>query len=378
MIKTLTFWCPYVGDVGTVKAVIESAKSFSKSSKHKCKIFNSYGEFDKYRHLLKKNNIEEIKLLSNRLIYKLPKEGFFWSRFNYILIIIFCFFPLLSYLSKNKKDYLIIYLITSLPLLLASLFNLKNKIIFRVSGKIKFTLIRKFIYFISKKKIKKILIQTSESKNRIIQMKIFDKKNLSIIRDPIIDHKKINKLKKEKIENKFLKKKYFVSIGRLTSQKNFLFLIRCIKQIINEKKNFLFLIIGEGKDRIKIEEYIKKFGLSKYIILTGYKKNIFKYINHSSGLICTSLWEEPGFVIQEAAACKKIILTSDCYTGPAEFINYGKSGYIFKSDNQKSFIKNFDMLIKQKKKHMKKINESYKNTNLYTKEYFFSDMSKIL
>lgn len=140
----------------------------------------------------------------------------------------------------------------------------------------------------------------------------------------------------------------------------------------------MFLIIGEGNDRINIEKYIKKFGLSKYIVLTGYKKNIFKYINHSSGLICTSLWEEPGFVIQEAAACKKIILTSDCYTGPAEFINYGKSGYIFKSDNQKSFIKNFDMLIKQKKKHMKKINESYKNTNLYTKEYFFSDMSKIL
>ena len=73
----------------------------------------------------------------------------------------------------------------------------------------------------------------------------------------------------------------------------------------------MFLIIGEGNDRINIEKYIKKFGLSKYIVLTGYKKNIFKYINHSSGLICTSLWEEPGFVIQEAAACKKIILTSD-------------------------------------------------------------------
>ena len=378
MIKTLTFWCPYVGDVGTVKAVIESAKSFSKSNRYKCKILNSYGEFDKYRLLLKKNNIEEIKLISNRLLYRLPKEGFFWSRFKYLLIFIFCFFPLLSYLVQNKKDYLFIYLITSLPLILASLFNLNHKIIFRVSGKIKFTLFRKFIYFISKKKIKKILIQTSESKNRILKTKIFDKRILNIIRDPIIDHKKINKLKKEKIESRFLKKDYFVSIGRLTTQKNFLFLVKCIKKIIKKKKNFMFLIIGEGNDRINIEKYIKKFGLSKYIVLTGYKKNIFKYINHSSGLICTSLWEEPGFVIQEAAACKKIILTSDCYTGPAEFINYGKSGYIFKSDNQKSFIKNFDMLKKQKKKHMKKINESYKNTNLYTKEYFFSDMSKIL
>ena len=378
MIKTITFWCPYVGDVGTVKAVIESAKSFSKSKKYKCKILNSYGEFDKYKLLFKKNNIEEIKLINNRLIYKLPKEGFFWSRFNYILIFIFCFCPFLSYLSRNQKDYLFIYLITSLPLLLVSLFNLNNKIIFRVSGKIKFTLFRKFIYFISKKKIKKILIQTLESKNRILKMKIFDKKILNIIRDPIIDYKKINKFKKEKIENKFLKKNYFVSIGRLTEQKNFIFLAKCIKQIIQKKKNFLFLIIGEGNDRIKIERYIKEFELSKYIILTGYKKNIFKYISRSSGLICTSLWEEPGFIVQEAAACKKIILASDCYTGPAEFINYGKNGYVFKSNNQKSFIKNFNMLINKKKDHAKKINRSYNNTKLYTKEYFFSNMRKIL
>ena len=81
----------------------------------------------------------------------------------------------------------------------------------------------------------------------------------------------------------------------------------------------------------------------------GYKKNIFKYINKSAGLICSSLWEEPGFVIQEIlAACKKIILTSDCYTGPAEFLNYGKSGYVFKSNNEKSFINNFRKLLKKK------------------------------
>ena len=36
------------------------------------------------------------------------------------------------------------------------------------------------------------------------------------------------------------------------------------------------------------------------------------------------LWEEPGFVIQEAAACKKIILTSNCESGPSEFLNHGK------------------------------------------------------
>ena len=184
-------------------------------------------------------------------------------------------------------------------------------------------------------------------------------------------------MKKEQIEKFFLKKKYFLSIGRLTNQKNFLFLVKCLQKIL-EKKNLLFVILGEGKERIKIENYINKFNLSKNVILPGYKKNIFKYLHNSSGLICTSLWEEPGFVIQEAAACKKIILTSDCYTGPAEFVNYGKTGYVFKSNNQKSFIKNFENLMKQKNLHKEKIKKNYNKTTLYTKKYFLSEIKKIL
>ena len=49
-----------------------------------------------------------------------------------------------------------------------------------------------------------------------------------MVRDPIIDYKKINLLKTEKIEKNF-EKKYFVSIGRTTHQKNFLFLAECLK-----------------------------------------------------------------------------------------------------------------------------------------------------
>ena len=222
------------------------------------------------------------------------------------------------------------------------------------------------------------MIQTLESKNRILKNNIYDKKILSLIRDPIIDYDKINLLKKEKIEPKFSGKKFFVSIGRLTHQKNFLFLTRCLRKIIKREKKFIFLILGKGQDREKIESYIKKNKLTKYIFLLGYKKNIFKYINNSVGLICTSLWEEPGFVIQEAAACKKIILTSNCYSGPSEFLNHGKNGYVFKNNNKESFIKNFQKLLKEKKHHKNKIIENFKKTKFYTPIYFNSQIDKIL
>ena len=101
-------------------------------------------------------------------------------------------------------------------------------------------------------------------------------------------------------------------------------------------------------------------------------------MNNSLGLICTSLWEEPGFVIQEASACKKIILTSDCYTGPSEFLNFGRTGYVYKNNNISSFLKKFKTLIKEKKSHKKKIEINYENTKLYTRKSFLLNMINIL
>ena len=59
-------------------------------------------------------------------------------------------------------------------------------------------------------------------------------------------------------------------------------------------------------------------------------------------------------------------------------MNYGKTGYVFKSNNQKSFIKNFENLLKQNNLHKEKIKKNYKKTNFYKKKYFISEINKIL
>jgi glycosyltransferase involved in cell wall biosynthesis len=378
MSKTISFWCPFIGNVGTVKAVLQSAKALSQSNKYKCKIINVFGEFDEYKNFFKENNIEEVILLKSRIINLLPNKGFFWSRLNFILIFLLSFFPFLYYLRNNRKDYLFIYLITSLPLLITKIFNLDNKIVFRVSGKINFSILRKFIFKFCKNKIFKILVQTTHSRKIILKQKIFKSSYVHLIYDPVIDLKKINKLKKEKIENKYLEKKYFISIGRLSYQKNFIFLIKCVKKIIKFEKNYFFLILGQGEEKEKIQNYIKKKKLSNYIKLAGYKRNVYKYIHNSSGLICTSLWEEPGFIIQEAASCKKIILTSNCFSGPEEFLDYGKNGYTFQNNNGESFIENFKKMLKEKRRYNAKIKKNFKKVKLYSLKQFSADLSKIL
>ena len=182
------------------------------------------------------------------------------------------------------------------------------------------------------------------------QKKDFLKKKIIFIYDPVINLKYIQKLKSKKIEKNLSKKKFFLSIGRLTKQKNFKFLINCFEKVLKNYSNLCLFILGDGEEKKNLKNTIIENNLQNKVYLLGHKNNVYKYLSKSEGLICSSLWEEPGFVIQEAASCKKIILTSDCDSGPAEFINYGTNGYLFKKDNNsKSFIDNFRKMMHEKK-----------------------------
>ena len=131
-------------------------------------------------------------------------------------------------------------------------------------------------------------------------------------------------------------------MGRLTKQKNFFMLCMGVKKLILNLPNFKLIIAGDGEDRSKLSSYIKENNLEKNIFLIGYVKNIFPYINSSQGLILSSLWEDPGFVLLEAGACKIPIFSSDCLQGPKEIIKDNVNGILFKSNDINNFVKNFD------------------------------------
>ena len=89
---------------------------------------------------------------------------------------------------------------------------------------------------------------------------------------------------------------------------------------ITRDKNLMLLIIGSGELKNKLYKKIQKLNLIDKIILTDYQENIFKYLYNSKLFVLTSNWEDPGFVIIEAAICGKLIISSNVHSGPLEFI----------------------------------------------------------
>lgn len=336
--KKVYYWSPYIGNIATIKAVINSAFSLSKFSKGSLlpTIINSSGEWDKKAKDLNLKKIELINL-QNKFRVNTKINGFFRSRIEYLKIFFFCYLPLRNLIKKNKPEYLIIHLITLLPFIIYFFNKFETKLIVRISGKLKLNFFRKLIWRLSAKNIYKITCPTQQSLQEIVDLKIVDKKKVIFLPDPVINIEEINKKKKEQVNFK-LPDKYFLTIGRFTRQKNHKLLINSFENLNNILENIELLILGEGELKDEYTRLIEKFNLQKKIHLIGYKDNIFPLIKNSIGVISPSLWEDPGFVMIEASACGTPVISSDCPSGPKEFLSNG-NGILFKNNNQQDLEK---------------------------------------
>jgi len=335
------YWCPFLTNIATIKSVIKSAKSIKKYSvrekeKTEVTILNSCGEWD-----FLKNNLYNIKI--NNLLpinfYKfIPKEGFIQSRFSFLLIFFSNLFPLLFNIKNHKPKYLIVHLLTLLPIILSPFLSKNTKIILRISGLPNLTLFRKFIWKTFSKYIYIVTAPTQITYDLLIESKIFEKNKIKLLRDPIIEYREIKDKKNINIDKNFDNFKFYLSIGRLTEQKNFSFLIKMFSKYNKNFKINKLLIIGEGEEKYNLLKLIKKNKMENNIFLVGFKKNVYNYINNCEGLISVAQYEDPGFVLIEAAYLKKKIITSLVKNGPLEMKKNGDFCYFFNFNDELEFL----------------------------------------
>ena len=379
--KKIFYWSPYLTNVATIEAVINSIKSVKKYSKSFNPILiNVCGEFDNYKNDLLKLDIEVIDLVFFSYHKFLPTKGFLQSRLSFLIIFIISFIPLFLLIRASKPDYLIFHLITSLPILVSNLIKKKTKFILRISGLPKYNLFRKFLWKNLGKNIYKVTCPTNGTINDLRLLKIFNDDKITLLRDPIINIKELLKMKNKKNYLNFDDKDFsIVAIGRLTKQKNFKLLIQCFDQVLNLKKNSKLFIIGEGEQRNFLQKLIEKKKLSQKIFLLGFQKNVFNYLKNANLFILSSLWEDPGWVLMEAAMCNTLILSSNCRNGPKEFLEDNRGGVLFENNSIQDFLSKFKQITEMDQKQIiEKKFFSKKKVKLFTNFNHYKKLNLIL
>jgi glycosyltransferase involved in cell wall biosynthesis len=86
------------------------------------------------------------------------------------------------------------------------------------------------------------------------------------------------------------------------------------------------VILGEGEERDKLETLIQELHLNDCVFLKGFVRNPYKYMARAKVFVLSSLWEDAGHVMLEAAYVKTPIVSTRCPSGQEEFLDYGEAG----------------------------------------------------
>ena len=369
MEKEIYYWSPFLGRVATIRSVVNSMIGLKmyRGKYYKIKLINCYGEWNILKSYLRRKNINIINL-QEKINFNINLHGFIISRLIYFFTLIISYKKLKNLLIKNKPNFLMVHLLTYIPFIMYLNNNFKTKLILRISGKPKLNFFRSFLWKISNKNISLVFCPTIETMDYLKKKNIFDKEKLKFLPDPVIFEEEIKKLTKERSKSKLKlnNNSFFLSVGRLTKQKNHELLISFYKKYEIKEK---LVIIGNGELKDYLIKLIRKLNLEKKIFILNYRKNIFFYIKRAKAVIVPSLWEDPGFVMIESAYSKKSIICSDCPSGPKEFIGKNKGGFLFRSDSLVSLNSSIKSFLNLNKNDLnKKILYAKKKSKIYTIE----------
>lgn len=195
---------------------------------------------------------------------------------------------------------------------------------------------------------------------------------------------RIEKLKNDNTDltdndKKLLEKKYIVAIARLDSvQKDFSTLIKAFKIVKEKGIEESLYIIGDGPSKKEIEQEIKKIGLEKEILLLGNRRNPYIWLKNSLFFVHSSKYEGLPTVLIEALICNKMIISSNCPTGPKEILNNESCGELFEVGNYHQLADLLEKYLIDKERNNKFLQEILKRKEDFNKEKIIKEYENLI
>jgi len=123
------------------------------------------------------------------------------------------------------------------------------------------------------------------------------------------------------------------SCGRLAQVKGFDLAVNTARILKNKQIPFVWYFVGDGPERLKLEQLIKKYGLVNDVIITGMQDNPYPYIAGCDIYVQPSYEEaHPLAIIEALILCRPVVTTAT--VGGQSLIQQGVNGLIADIDEQ--------------------------------------------
>jgi glycosyltransferase involved in cell wall biosynthesis len=218
----------------------------------------------------------------------------------------------------------------------------KNFFTFRYGYGDRFKFIKKYLYH----SLDTLVVLTTDSANWLKENNILT--NVAIIPNPIVyplavSHPIIatNKLIKPKL-------KTILAVGRLVKIKGFDLLINSFAKIASKYSHWQLVIIGEGPQRLALEQQIFKLSLQQQVKLPGVAGNLHDWYQAVDLFVLSSRNEGLSCVLIEAMAYGLPVVSFNCKSGPSDIIKHEVNGLLVESENTIALSQALIRLIENK------------------------------
>jgi len=126
-----------------------------------------------------------------------------------------------------------------------------------------------------------------------------------------------------------------VSIGRLSPEKGFNYLVEAFNLLIKRGINAYLLIIGEGSERKVLESLVERYNIKDNVLLPGYIKNARMYLPYCNVFVLSSLTEGLPITLLEAMEAK-IPIIGTIVGGIPDVLIHGETGLLVKDQNPRA------------------------------------------
>lgn len=135
--------------------------------------------------------------------------------------------------------------------------------------------------------------------------------------------------------------KNLIFVGEISKRKNQIFLVKSL----NSLENVHLTLVGDGDERKNIEKYAKKYNLQNRLTITGFSKEVNKYLSNADIYVSASTIEGLPFNIIEAMNARLPIVASDI-KGHRELL---PSDSLYPLNDMNAFVSRINEIIIEEK-----------------------------
>jgi glycosyltransferase involved in cell wall biosynthesis len=117
------------------------------------------------------------------------------------------------------------------------------------------------------------------------------------------------------------------SIGRLTVQKGYTYLLQAARAVLQKRQDVFFLIVGGGELDEDLRRQTQELGLAEHVIFCGPRADVERFIHVFDMFVSPSLWEGLPTVIMESMAAGIAVIATDI-PGSRDLIRHQQNGWL--------------------------------------------------